>query len=180
MTFKEFLHKTRSNSVGYRSPRKLLSIDPGHTTGWSIFENGDMTSCGQVDTVIDRRGNNEGTVDWRAVEKLVLFHNPTHVLYEDYRVYGHKLDRHSNSQVLTIRIIGVIDYLARIHLGAEVTHQSASVAKGFCDDKKLKMWGLYTKGQRHSRDSIRHAVYYLLFNKELVHKSMGGDTNDDD
>jgi hypothetical protein len=46
----------------------------------------------------------------------------------------------------------------------------AHQAKGFVTDEKLKAWGFYQKGVRHARDSIRHACYFLLFDKSLDQK----------
>jgi hypothetical protein len=41
--------------------------------------------------------------------------------------------------------------------------QTAQQAKNFVTDELLQHWGFYERGQRHSRDSMRHALYFLLF-----------------
>jgi hypothetical protein len=41
----------------------------------------------------------------------------------------------------------------------------ASQAKAFVTDQKLKEWGFWKEGMRHSRDAIRHGLYFLLFYK---------------
>lgn len=172
--FQELLQKRRG--ANFKAPSRLLALDPGHTTGWSLFVDGKLVDSGQCDTVINRRGQNEGDISWTAVNRLFFETRPDVVVCEDYRVYAHKLDRHTNSQVLTLRIIGALEYICFLgypnkdgctHDSVPITYQMAATAKGFCDDKKLKDWGFYDVAQRHSRDSIRHAVYYLLFDKEL-------------
>lgn len=89
------------------------------------------------------------------------------VIYENYRVYAHKLERHSNSEVYTLRLVGVIEYLCDVKHKIPYYNQMAQQAKGFVTDDKLKKWGYYRQGLRHARDAIRHGCYFLLFDKEL-------------
>lgn len=143
---------------GFKAPERLLCLDPGHTTGWSLFENGNLTASGQVATMAD---------GWPSIDDLFNDIQPTHVVFENYRVYAHKLDRHSNSEVYTLRLVGVIEYLCDVKFGIPRIDQMAHQAKGFVTDEKLKAWGFYKRGEKHARDAIRHGVYALLFSKEL-------------
>ena len=161
-TFDELLCKVRK--VDEMPPLKLLALDPGHTCGYSVFIGSRMDSCGQVEFVVDRKGANEGKIDWQAIVDLFDATDPKLVVFEDYRVYQHKLERHSFSPVLTLRIIGGIELLCH-QRNIPVYSQMAATAKGFVTDDKLKAWGFYKQAQRHSRDSIRHAIYFLLFSK---------------
>jgi hypothetical protein len=68
------------------------------------------------------------------------------------------------SRVDTIRIIGAIEY-ACSKLKIPLVKQMAHMAKGFVTDDKLKEWCLWKGINKHARDSIRHAIYFLLFNK---------------
>lgn len=164
-TFEELLSK--KHGEGKPLPKRLLALDPGHTTGWSLWEEGKMTTCGQLDWVVDRKGQNEGRVDYHAIIAFFNDIQPDCVIYEDYRVYAHKLERHTHSQVLTLRIIGAIETLATMG-NVPAFKQMAATAKGFCTDPLLKRWGFWEKAQRHSRDSIRHGAYFLLFSKEVA------------
>ena len=40
-------------------------------------------------------------------------------------------------------------------------------AKGFVTDAKLKEWGLWQDGLRHSRDAIRHGIYFLVVSNKI-------------
>ena len=164
MQFKELLE--RSRKVPLPKGLTLLALDPGHTCGYCVFVDGEMTSCGQVEFVTERKGSNEGHIVWYKIWELFDVVAPDMVVFEDYRVYQHKLERHSFSPVLTLRIIGGIELLCAMR-NIKTFSQMANTAKGFVSDEKLKDWGFFGKAQRHSRDSIRHAIYFLLFNKDI-------------
>lgn len=154
--FLQLLMKKRGEQ--FTPPERLLCLDPGHTTGWSVFENGKLTASGQAATM------EEG---WDCIDKLFDDIQPTMVIYENYRVYAHKLERHSNSEVYTLRLVGVIEYLCDVKHKIPQYNQMAHQHKGFVTDEKLKAWNMYQRGMKHARDSIRLGVYFLLFSKEL-------------
>lgn len=157
MPFSDLLERIRGT---HRIPERLLCLDPGKTTGWCLFVNGVLQSWGQVENCYDDNNINiSGMMDlFQAVK-------PTYICYEDYRVYSHKLDRHSYSPVMTVRLIGMVEtYCQMNHIK---THkQMASTAKTFCTDDKMKSWGFWQEGMRHARDAIRHGCYFLLFYKK--------------
>lgn len=130
----------------------------GETTGWAVFEDGILTASGQLSNKVE---------GWHSVDKLFDDVQPNMVLYENYRVYAHKLERHSNSEVYTLRLVGVIEYLCEVKHQVPWYNQMAQQAKGFVSDEKLQRWGMYQRGQKHARDAIRHGIYFLLFDKSL-------------
>lgn len=147
---------------------RLLALDPGETTGWSIFDcypplpsaiagQVALAACGQLDTwPIGNAIDNLST--------LLEAHKPTFMVHESYHVYKWKTQDHTWSEVPTVQVIGVIATLAHQRIPPlVVAQQTAQQAKNFVTDSKLREWGFYQRGQRHARDSIRHACYYLLF-----------------
>jgi hypothetical protein len=156
ISFDELLRKRRG--ADWEPPERLLCLDPGHVTGWCVFERGKLTAAGQALTM------EEG---WHCIDDLFNDVQPTMVVYENYRVYAHKLERHSNSEVYTLRLVGVIEYLCDVKFNIPQYNQMAHQAKGFVTDDKLKSWGFYKSGLRHARDAMRHGIYFLLFQKEL-------------
>lgn len=156
--FEELLKKTRSRDPKWKVPNTLLCLDPGHTTGVAVFRDGRLTDCPQVQTVADDQ------LLWQNLLELFAETQPTRIVCEDYKIYAHKLKQHTNASVWTLRLIGGIDLWAHMH-NIPITYQMASMAKGFCQDGKLKRWGFWATGMRHSRDAIRHGCYYLLFGK---------------
>lgn len=147
--------RARSDPEGWKPPGRLLAIDPGETTGWAFFVDGAYERTGEVgpeDTML-------GLVE--VIQDL----NPDIVVVEDYRIYGWKARSHVGSDLFTPRLIGAIE-LACAWEDVPLYKQMAQTAKSFCTNKKLKEWGFYNAGSPHVRDSVRHACYWLVFNKE--------------
>lgn len=178
ISFEELCQKTRGNN---QVPEHLLCIDPGDTTGWALFNKYKLVRWGHIRTVKDE------VINWNNIWQLFINENPDYVVCEDYRVYQHKLARHSFSPVTTLRLIGGIDLLCNlgwyVSLGPHyideygtykdyherytcpIHYQMATTAKGFCSDERLKEWGFWQGGMKHARDAIRHGCYFLLFYK---------------
>lgn len=157
MSYNELLERVRGDK---KIPQRLLVFDPGKTTGWSFWLNGRLNMCGQIEDCYD--SNNVSLI---GILDLIERMSPDFILYEDYKVYGSKLNQHNFSSINTVRIIGAIE--AHAQKENIPTHkQMAVTAKKFVTDEKLKAWGFYGAGQRHSRDSMRHAIYFLLFYKK--------------
>lgn len=168
MTYEDILMKVYKGDLS-TVPDRLLCLDPGETTGWCLFERGKLTRWGQAPTY----DKVKECIDWKEVRQLFSSTNPSHAVCENYRVYAHKLERHSFSEVPTIRIIGGIELLCYDGIEDKYTvdgnwyhiplhYQMATQAKGFVSDDKLKNWGFYQSGMKHSRDAIRHGLYYLI------------------
>ena len=154
MDFKELVGKAGRNNTYQDFP--VLALDPGHTTGWAFFEEAELKSSDQIDTsTIEACARN-------ATELFQIYH-PQIVVMEDYRVYAWRQKQHVGSEMMTTRVIGALELMSMQHHVPHIIKQPAHVAKGFCDDKKLKEWGMYQKGQRHARDAIRHGCYFILF-----------------
>lgn len=151
MTFQELLKRTRGDS--WIPPERLLCFDPGETTGWCLFEKAELVAADYFSTKAE---------GYEALQKVIDKADPTHFIVEDYRVYGNRASQHINSELFTPRLIGTLDFIAWT-LEVPINYQMASTAKGFCNDQKLKQWGFWIPGKRHTRDAIRHGAYFLLF-----------------
>mgnify|MGYP001469288196 CR=1 FL=1 len=161
MTFKELLTKQiNSYKPGWKIPKVLLAIDPGETTGYSIFKDGELLTNGVIDWNIQVYGYN-------YLVDIMKKHLPNIVVCENFRLYAAKASALTGSQFNTVKTIGNIEILCERN-NIPIVKQMAHMAKGFCTDDKLKEWGYYKKVNKHSRDSIRHATYFLLFSKEVI------------
>ena len=141
-------------------PHKLICLDPGKTTGWCTFVDGHLDKTGHIENCYD-----DQNIDTAGLFKLFEEEQPNFILYEDYKVYSHKLARHTFNPVFTLRLIGAIESYSQIK-GIPTHKQMAVTAKNFVTDEKLKNWGFWKTGMRHARDAIRHGCYFLLFYKK--------------
>jgi len=158
--FNDFAHKVRLSRKVTPFQGRLLSLDPGQTTGWTVWD----CTPGQDDVRIAHGqltswGMKEGVRNFAALLDQYL---PTFAVYESYHIYDWKLESHSFSDVPTLRIIGGME-TQLIQRDIPFTTQSAQVAKTFVDDERLKKFGYWEKGLKHSRDAHRHAIYFLCF-----------------
>src|SRR5690606_23565736 len=97
------LEKFIKNPWAYR----LVTLDPGETTGYSIWDNNEMSDCGQLPTHTVR-GSIHGLSKWLDLVAIRREYNPIFVM-EEYRVYAHKTDDHSQSTMHTSRLIGALE-----------------------------------------------------------------------
>ena len=163
LSFSELFARLRGS---HKVPHKLICFDPGKTTGWCTFVDGRLDHYGQIEHCYD-----DDNIDVSGVLKLLQEEQPDFILYEDYKVYAHKLTRHTFNPVFTLRLIGAIETYSQMN-NIPTHKQMAVTAKNFCTDDKLKQWGFWEPGMRHARDAIRHGCYFLLFFKK------GGDIID--
>lgn len=166
----------RYNSAELAVPHKVLALDPGNCTGYAIFTDGECSEAGQIETIQEHQNNNGVSclIDWDAVFVLLEQDDWDYVVMENYRIYSHKLDRHTFSEVPTLRLIGGIDAWCD-QRRTPLFYTMATNAKGFVTDAKLKAWGLNkTHALRHSADAIRHAIYFLLVTYPLTQQKNGG------
>ncbi len=135
------------------APARILCLDPGITTGWAYFKDGDLVACGQ-----------ELTASVVQVVPLLERFPFDALVVEGYRIYAHKIAEHVGSSVYTLQLIGAIElWRALVRPDSIAVTQYASQAKPFVTDDKLKRWSFYQRGQKHARDAIRHGCYYLVF-----------------
>lgn len=148
------------NSVikkGVNIPTILLALDPGEVTGCCVFKDGKPVEFRQLPTVNKKTRDYE----WSIIEEFIDEIKPDAVIIENYRIYAHKLEQHSSSDVPTLQLIGAIKYML-FKRNIPYKLQMAQQAKGFVTDAKLKEWGMWDIGHKHARDACRHCVYYLV------------------
>ena len=157
-SFYELLMK--AHQPGWTPPTSLLALDPGETTGWALFEQGRLAQQGEIEipTFKDTR------IDADHLWSLFIRWQPHVVVIEGYRVYAQKSKAHIWNALYTPKLIGYVEAICQsTPYGVDEYYIQMASTKQFCDDGKLKDWGYYLKGKRHSRDAVRHGCYWLLF-----------------
>jgi hypothetical protein len=136
----------------------LLAVDPGGTTGWSLWAISDdghpeLISSGQVLT-------------WHGLDGIIS-EDVAIVVMEAFRLFPQRAKEQIGSDFPAVQVIGVVRYLCEKR-GIEVVLKPAG-DKEFFDDKKLEIAGFmpYERGERHHNrhalDSVRHMLHYLHF-----------------
>jgi hypothetical protein len=150
----------------WKLPQSVIAIDPGMTTGYCRFEHYPFQGYILEDNGVIKVNKQTG---WDPIIDLIqsFYRNTPNsvVVCEDYRIYPSKDKVHVLSSVDTVRIIGAIEFMCH-HDHVPLVKQMASVHKGFVTDTKLKEWGLYKDINKHARDAVKAAIYFILFNKE--------------
>ena len=138
-------------------------MDPGHTTGWALFVNGELERAGQI---LPAEG---GGPDLLEHYKLIVFEAPDVLVYERFALYAGKAQDLIHSTFPTVEAIGVIKLgVMLLHTPCELVTYPAGTVKAFFTNDRLKELGLLQQPAhelRHANDALRHGCYYLVFGK---------------
>jgi hypothetical protein len=129
--------------------KTLLALDPGGTTGASIWQYDNNTPLTHVAHHQITDGI-EGFVKFLLPDGKPLPFDV--VVYENFRLDG----RTPNPNVDPLRIEGVIAVYE--HVMKVPTFSQGNGFKAHVDNDKLKEHNLYWPGQQHAMDSARHAL----------------------
>lgn len=135
----------------------IFALDPGLTTGWCVFKADKVVEHGQLE-------KSDPVTVFKFLQNTHKKHKVDYIVCENYRIYETKAKAHINSEVIVAQLIGSIKVAAEA-MDIPLKLQMAGLAKGFATDDKLREWGFWKVGMRHSRDAIRHAIYFSLFGK---------------
>lgn len=135
---------------------RILSLDPGGTTGYVIA---DVTQDTELQIVRSGQIKNslKGFLDfhWDVLEDVEIHA----IICESFTlregIYGADLS--------PVYIIGALEAL---YPEVEIIYQEPKL-KPLCDDDRLKKLGLHEPGKQHRNDAVRHAVIYLRNNKHI-------------
>lgn len=132
--------------------KRLLSLDPGKTTGMSIWMYDAETPLTKI-----AHGQIEG-----GVEGFLEYFYPSNmfmpwdvIVSESFVLDG----RTPNPDITPLKIEGILEAHA-FRTGCQLRFQRNNF-KAHVDDDKLKKFSFYVKGMPHSNDSMRHALAYM-------------------
>jgi hypothetical protein len=154
---------------------KIMSLDPGGTTGWCIHllsklreGNGSARSTSGVsyDYNARWRGGQIGPDEHHLeLYRFMLQEQPDVVVCEafNYQIHG----QNDGTKMPGIRLISR-EYIgiAKLYCAAVkhpfVLQQPSVKSIAWCKDTALKKMGLHTPGKPHQNDAARHMVHYLV------------------
>lgn len=133
--------------------KRLLSLDPGGTTGAALLTFDDERVA--LESAWQIPGGLTGFLEWQKT-----FDTPIDlIICESFTlrpgVHGANIE--------PTYIIGA---LTALYQGTELIMQEPKL-KPLCDDARLKTLELYHKNLPHGNDAIRHAIIYLRSIKHL-------------
>lgn len=134
---------------------KILSLDPGGTTGVALTEYSDES----VELIWQKQiqGSLQGFLNFHWDQ--MLFTEFDLIVCESFTlregVHGADLS--------PVYIIGALEAL---YPTTPIIYQEPKL-KPLCDDTRLKKMGLYTPARGHAMDAVRHAIIYLRNKKHI-------------
>jgi len=151
----------------------ILALDPGGTTGFCIYrpvlqglergQIGPHEHHDELDNLLEQ-----------LFCSCVNMGEELHIVCEQFEF--RKTERHRDFiNYIPREYIGVVKlFFKKMRAPALQLHfQSASQAKGFWDDDKLKKLDLWVPGKTHADDATRHYLYYRVFtlgDKSLLYR----------
>lgn len=172
----------------------MAAFDPGQTTGWARWcgrvdgpdlratlragavEQGELRSRASEfsDWVTNYRAANnmvQYTLEWMVANEFVSINGDRMAwVIEDFilRPGPHGSKRAGLSPVrMTCWLLGAIHESNTIWDYNPIVPQSASQAKGFMTDARLKAVGWWAVGKPHSRDALRHTATYVAAYRQI-------------
>jgi len=127
---------------------RVLSLDPGGTTGWCLVVDGELVDLGQLPGDVVR------------LHDLITETQPTVVVAESFRLYPGMAQKLRWSNLPVPILLGAVELSCRLREIPFVL-QTPRAAKQKYPDDVLKEIGWYRRKGKHSRDAIRHAALYL-------------------
>ncbi len=157
---------------------RILTLDPSGnfsknegdgTTGWAIFEQGQLKTFGDVQAV----NYDKMEEYWEGVSDLITV-DINIVVCESYRLFAGKASAQSNSMMETPQLIGYLRmfcYKKHIPIVFQDPKDKARVSdpilvrQGVFEKKGNKHYCLGRSTNLHMRDAIRHGIYFLKYGK---------------
>lgn len=156
---------------------KILALDPGGTTGWAMMEDSEeplgleheQTWPGVSMVVRHNRAWTRGQLgpephhsDLYALLELAHTEHDFTVVCESFQ---YRNQSRPGLVLDSVEYIGITKLFAADR-NVKLTMQTASVAKTFVSDDKIKKLDLWYPGWRHSMDATRHLLYHLVTKRQ--------------
>jgi hypothetical protein len=139
---------------------KVVSLDPGITTGWTYgeIERAVLTDPTSISLVFKAGCNRWDHFDmWRWLRVM----DPHIIIYESFEFRQKARD---NVELFSRELIGVANlYHQATDKCTAIYKQSPSEAMGFFTNRRLKEMNCYPPGPEHPKDATRHLLHWWQF-----------------
>jgi hypothetical protein len=130
---------------------KVVSIDPGITTGFAIgkIEDGSM----KVDAD-EQRWNHLALYNW--LEHM----QPEHIVCERFEF---RRLRQEGLELFSRELIGVVNLYTQQHKIHLYMQTPSEAIGGYYNNEKLRSSKVYRTGKPHANDALRHLLHWFTF-----------------
>lgn len=134
---------------------KTVALDPGRTTGYSM---GDISEVGKMIVV-------SGEMEWTVGQLLAQleWYKPHVIVYEKFDFRRSSRYQRDKVDLYPRELIGIIELFGENNEDVRLDTQSASTAKGYFTDRKLKEDKMYRTNMPHANDATRHLLHWYTF-----------------
>lgn len=134
----------------------VMAVDPGEETGWVFWWEDGSTKFG---TVMEYGEDDQMSFLARAEAWLAVHGDRFTIVCETFVITTETAKK--SPQHWSLEIFGTLKYLAWKYR-ADFVSYSASSAKRFSKNDKLRAINWYRPGKRHATDAHRHLLLYLV------------------
>lgn len=150
--------KLNNDFIKESEGKNFLALDPGKTVGHAWFE---LDGSEILDVYAGQMDWIEFLYSFRKISKEKDFE----LLIENYTIRSNTVAANLNKELLTAKIIGVIEWYCRLN-DIKYQFQPAGIGNAFFDKQRLKEMDLWVVGKNHARDAIRHGLWHIVFGKD--------------
>lgn len=144
---------------------RIVALDPGGTTGWATFHSDAEIRlqhflCGQM-----------GPEDHHnELDAFLGMEQPAtpEVYYIVCESFEYRNRARPGLDLSSCEYIGVMKRFCQ-ERRINYTMQTAAMGKGFVKDDNIKRLGLWSPGNKHAMDAMRHLLYFMI-NVDKEHK----------
>jgi|SRR5215469_5081897 len=157
------IDRERTKRDRSRRNMKIISLDPGGTTGWAMLDI-DMSSTISKAKAFLRDHVKQGQLGDSTEHHMLLWNflisqAPDVIICERFKAYGNEF-----AKLMSIEYIGLVKLYRSLYNCKVVWHGSDK--KEWANDRKLSILLLLCTPLvkwRHANDALRHLVYFLVF-----------------
>lgn len=137
---------------------RVLAFDPGGTTGWALYDRTDDSFwSGQM-------GPEDHHLE--LLDAIDLSCKDIDAFYLVTESFEYRNTSRPGLVLASKEYIGIMKLYRQKH-GCNFTEQTASKAKGFVRDTHIKKLGLWSPGNKHAMDAMRHLIFFLINNPDM-------------
>lgn len=150
---------------------RWLSVDPGETAGWALWEGDELVDAGQ-DPLIEFRDEVGAGVSYLRPSR---FAGISRLVIERFALYPWvaKSGALDFDEMRTSRLIGALEYIAACE-GMEVIFQPATIKEFALAAGAAELFRRPLHENRHMNDAIMHGWYYIHTVKRGVKVKLPG------